>query len=157
MLDGNSDIAVAVLLKQASFPNGGLDECLRGGFAVLFQQALIQRTTINADADRNAGIACSLCNFLHATVELADIARVNTDGGTAGIDGLEDVLRLEVDIRNHRDGRLLSNGRKCFRIDGLRTSHTHDIAAGSGQLRNLLQCAIDVVRLRIGHRLHRNW
>ena len=151
MLNGNSDIAITVLLKEASLPNSGLDECLRGGLAVLFQQAFVQRTTVHADADGNAGIACGLSNFLHAAVKLADIAWVDADGGATSVDGLEDVLRLEVDIRNHRDRRLLGNGRKCLRVDGLRASHAHDIAAGSGQLRDLLQRAVNVVRLGIGH------
>ena len=156
MLNGNRDIAITVLLKEASLPHSGLYKGLRGGLAILFQQALVQGATIHADANWNAGIAGGLSDFLHAAIKLADIARVHADGGATSIDGLEDVLRLEVDIRNHRDGRLLGNGRKRFRIDGLRAGNAHDIAAGSGQLRDLLQRAVNVVRLGIGHRLHRD-
>ena len=61
-----------------------------------------------------------------------------------------------MDIRNHRDGRLLGNSRKRLGIDGLGASNAHDIAAGGGQLRNLLQRTVNVVRLGIGHRLHRD-
>ena len=45
-------------------------------------------------------------DLLDLVVELLDVARVHADRGAAGVDRGEDVLRLEVDVRDDRDLRL---------------------------------------------------
>ena len=48
-------------------------------------------------------------------VELPDVARVHPHRRAAGVDRGEDVLRLEVDVRDHRDLRLARDHRRARR------------------------------------------
>ena len=82
--------------------------------------------------------------------------RDSAHGGTPGVNGCEDVLRLEVNIRNNRDRRLLRNRRQRIRVDRLRAGHAHDVTTSRCQLRDLLQSCVNIVRLRRRHRLHTN-
>ena len=78
------------------------------GLAVLLQQPLVERAGVDADPDRDAGVRRGLRDLLDLVVELLDVAGVHADRGAAGVDRREDVLRLEVDVGDHRDLRLLA-------------------------------------------------
>ena len=53
-----------------------------------------------------------LRDLLDLVVELPDVARVDPDRRAAGVDRGEDVLRLEVDVGDHRDLRLAGDRRQ---------------------------------------------
>ena len=112
VLDADLDVAEAVLLEQRCLPQRGLDERLGGGLAVLRHEPLVQRAGVDADADRDARVARGLGDLLDPAVELLDVAGVDAHGGAAGVDRGEDVLGLEVDVGDHRNGRL------CLAIAG---------------------------------------
>ena len=46
VLDGDLEIPKSVLLEEAGFPESGLDQRLRGGFAVLGKQPLVERPAL---------------------------------------------------------------------------------------------------------------
>ena len=123
------------------------------GLAVLGQQARVERAGVDADPDRRAGVGRRAGDLLDLVVELADVARVDADRGAAGVDRREDVLRLEVDVRDHGDLRLVRDGRQRVGVVLRRDGHADDVAAGGGQLGDLLQRRVDVGGLRRAHRL----
>src|SRR5690606_34243544 len=71
-----------------------------------------------------------------------------------GLDRLEHVLRLEVDVSDDRDLGLLRDRRQGFRVVRARARHPDDVTARGGQLGNLLQRAVDIRRVGGGHALH---
>src|SRR5262249_16226016 len=146
VLDRDLDVAEAVLLEQRALPEGRLDQRLGGRLAVLFEQALVERARVDPDADRRAGLGGPAGDLFDLVVELADVARVDPDRGAAGVDRGEDVLRLEVDVGDDRDLRLLRDGRQRLHIVLRRYGHPYDLAAGRGQLGDLLERRVDVGR-----------
>ena len=93
-------------------------------------------------------------DLLDLVVELADVARVDAHRGTAGVDRGEDVLGLEVDVGDDRDlaVRAISRQRVGVVLGG--AGHPDDVAAGGGELGDLLQRGVDVGRRGGAHRLH---
>ena len=156
MLHRNLEITETVLLKERSLPHSRLNQSLRSSLTVLLQQTLIQRTGVHTNTQRNAVVRSHLSDFLHLVVELTDITRVHTHSTATSLNSRIHVLRLEVDVSNHRNAGLLRNDRQSLRVLIGRARHTHNIATGSGQLSNLLQSRTNVVGLSGRHRLHRN-
>ena len=87
-------------------------------------------------------------------VELADVARVHPDRGAAGVDRGEHVLGLEVDVGDHRDLRLGRDRGQRVGVVLARAGDPHDVAAGRGELGDLLQGGVDVGGQGGGHGLH---
>ena len=156
VLDADLDVAEAVLLEQRRLPQRGLDQRLGRGLAVLLHEPLVQRAGVDADADRDAGVARGLGDLLDPAVELLDVAGVDAHGGASGIDRGEDVLRLEVDVGDHRDLAVLGDLGQRVGVLLPRAGDPDDVAAGRGQLGDLLQRGVDVVGLGGAHRLHRD-
>ena len=102
-------------------------------------EPLVQRSGVHADADRDARIARGLGDLFDPAVELLDVAGVHSHRRTPGVDRSEDVLRLEVDVGDHRD--LAVPGDLGQRVGVLlaRAGHPDDVAARRGQLGDLLQ------------------
>ena len=143
-----------VLLEQGRFPDRGLDQGLGRRATVLLEQTRIQRTGVDANAQRDSMVGGRLADVLHLVIELADVARVHANRATAGLDRLKHVLRLEVDVSDHRDPRLLGNDRQRVRVLIRRARHTHNVAASGRQLSDLLQRRANIVRLRGRHGLN---
>ena len=111
-------------------------------------------TPIRIDTPASAGRPGDLADLV---VERLDVARVDPHRRAAGVDRGEDVLRLEVDVGDHRDLRLAwrsSGSASASSCDGHRDPD--DVAAGRGELGDLLQRRVDVGGQRRGHRLHRD-
>src|SRR5699024_8389628 len=126
-----SNIAVTVCFEQSCCPDCRPNQGLWGCLAILFQKALIQRATDNADTEWNSRIASSLSNCLHPAIKFLDITGIHANRGAASINRREDVHRLEVNICNNRNWGLLSNRRQCFCINSLRASYPHHVATCS--------------------------
>ena len=154
VLDRDLEVVEVVLLEQRRLPDGGLDQRLGGGLAVLLEQPLVERAGVDADPDRGAAVLGGPGDLLDLVVELADVAGVDADGGAAGVDRGEDVLGLEVDVGDHRDLGLRGDRGQRVGVVLARAGDPHDVAAGRGQLGDLLQRGVDVGGQRGGHRLH---
>src|SRR5437764_3208672 len=83
VFDGDLDVAKVVFFEQGAFPQGGLDESLRGGAAVFGEQAGIQRACVDSDADRHVGVPSGSGDLGDLVVEAFNIARVDADRGAA--------------------------------------------------------------------------
>ena len=156
VLHRDLEVVEVVLLKQRGFPDRRLDESLGRGTAVLLQQARIERSCVHSNAQRHAVIGGGLADVLHLVIELTDVARVHSHGAATGLDRLEHVLRLEVNVRDDGDTGLLRDDRQRIRILIRRAGNANDIAAGGRQLGDLLERRTDVVRLRRRHGLDGN-
>ena len=154
VLDRDLEVAEAVLLEQAGLPQRRLDQRLRGRLAVLGQQPLVQRAGVDADPDRGARVGGGPGDLADPVVEGLDVAGVDPDRRAAGVDGREHVLRLEVDVGDDRDLGLARDGRQRVGVVLARHRHPDDVAAGRGELGDLLQRGVDVGGQRGGHRLH---
>ena len=154
VLDRDLEVVEVVLLEEAGLPHRRLDERLGRGLAVLVHDPLVERPGVDADPDRGAAVLRGLRDLLDLVVELADVARVDPDGGAAGVDRGEDVLRLEVDVGDHRDLRLLRDRGQRVGVVLARAGDPHDVAPGRGELGDLLERRVDVGGERRGHRLH---
>jgi hypothetical protein len=156
VLDRQLQIGETVLLEQRALPQRGLDQRLRGRPAVLAQQPGVQRAGIHPDPDRYARLARRASDLRHLVVESLDVAGVHPYRGAPGIDRGEDVLRLEVDVRYHRDARLAGDLGQRVGVVLRRHRDPYDVAAGRGQLGDLLERSVDVRGHRGSHRLHRD-
>ena len=154
VLDRDLEVVEVVLLEEAGLPDRRLDERLGGRLAVLVHDPLVERAGVDADPDRGAPLLGGAGDLLDLVVELADVARVDPDGRAAGVDGREDVLRLEVDVGDHRDLRVLGDLGQRVGVVLARARHADDVAAGGGELGDLLERRVDVGGQRGRHRLH---
>jgi hypothetical protein len=152
VLDRDLDVAEADLLEDAHLEQGRLDQRLGGGAGVPGQDLLLERAGVDPDPDGDAAGLRLLGDQLHLVV-LLDVAGVDPDPGAAGLDGGHGVLPLEVDVGHHRDGRLGRDRGQGGGVVGVGHGHPHDVAAGGGQLGDLLQGAVDVGGLGDGHGL----
>src|SRR6202030_1774207 len=156
VLDADLDVAEAVLLEQRGLPQRRLDQRFGCGLAVLLHEPLVQRSGVDADADRYAGLAGGLGDLADPSVEFLDVAGVYPHRGAAGVDGGEDVLRLEVYVGDHRNLAVPRDLGQRVGVLLARAGDPDDVAAGGGQFGDLLQRRVDVVRFGGAHRLHRN-
>src|SRR5690606_18969909 len=109
---------------------------------------------VDADPDGGAAVLGGAGDLLDLVVELANVARVDPDSRTAGIDGRVDVLRLEVDVGDDRDLRLGRDRRQGIGVVGAGAGDADDVAACGGQLGDLLQGRVDVRGQGRRHLLH---
>ncbi len=116
----------------------------------------VERAGVDADTDRRAGVLGGPRDLLDLVVELLDVAGVHPDRRAAGLDRGEHVLRLEVDVGDHRDLRLARDRRQRVRVVLRGARDPHDLAAGRRQLGDLLERGADVRRTCRRHRLHRH-
>ena len=157
VLDRDLDVAEVVLLEQRALPQRRLDQRLRGGLAVLGQQPLVQRAGVHPDPDRRcrrpsaaraisptlSSNALMLPGFTRTAAQPASIA-ANTYLGwkwMSAITGIWDFLAID--------------GQRLGVVVG-RHGDPDDLAAGRGQLGDLLQGGVDVGGHGGGHRLHRD-
>ncbi len=157
VLDRDLEVVETVFLEQGGFPDRRLNQRLRGCLAVLLQQLGVQGSAVDANADRGAVVLGGLGDFLDLVIELADVARVHAHRTAAGLDGGKNVLGLEVDVRDDRDLRLHRDDLQRLGVLVGGAGHPDNVAAGSRELRDLLQGRIDVMRLGGGHRLDADW
>ena len=141
VLDADLDVAEAVLLEQRGLPQRRLDQRLGCCLAVLLHEPLVQRAGVDADADRNARGASGFGDLADPAVEFLDVAGVYPHRGAAGVDRGEDVLRLEVDVGDDRDLALRGDRGQRVSVFLTRARHSDDVAAGGGQLGDLLQAS----------------
>ena len=153
VLDRDLEVVEVVLLEQARLPDRALDEGLRGRLAVLLQEARLERAGVHADPDGDARGLRGRCDGADLVVELPDVAGVHPHRADAGVDGREHVPGLEVDVRDHRDLALHGDDLQGIGVVLVRNGDAHDVAAGGGQLGDLLQGRVDVGGLRRRHRL----
>src|SRR4051812_10577143 len=156
VLDRDLEVVEVVLLEEACLPDGRLDERLGRRLAVLLHDSLVEAAGVDADADGDAGVLGRPGDLLDLVVELADVAGVDAHGRTAGVDGREDVLRLEVDVGDDRDLALAGDGGQRVGVVLAGAGDAHDVAARCSQLGDLLERRVDVGGGRGGHRLHRH-
>ena len=144
VLDRDLEVVEVVLLEQRRLPDRRLDERLGRRLAVLLEQPRVERAGVDTDPDRDAGVLGGGRDLADLVVELADVAGVHANCRAAGVDRREDVLRLEMDVGDHRDLRVLGDLPQRIGVVLGRAGHPHDVAAGRGQLGDLLQRRVDV-------------
>jgi hypothetical protein len=87
-------------------------------------------------------------------VELLDVAWIHPNRRAARVDRGEYIPGLEVDVGDHRQLGVLGDGREGVGIVLRGTCDPDDVAAGGGELGDLLQCGVHVGGDGRGHGLH---
>ena len=141
---------------MGEFALGGLDHGLGGDPpAVPVVEIGIERTTIDADADRDAAIL-GLAGHRLDVVGPADVAGVEPEPLNPGLHGLHGPQVLMVDVGDDRQRRPGDDVGEPLGGLGLVAGAAHDVAAGGGEGVDLLQRALDIGGLGGGHGLHRD-
>ena len=87
-------------------------------------------------------------------LRIGDVARVESQAGDAGVEGLERPAVLVVDVGDDRHRRAGHDPGQALGRLALVAGAAHDVGAGPGQRVDLGQRAVDVGGLGGGHRLH---
>jgi hypothetical protein len=103
-----------VFFEQGEFPEGGLDEGLRGGSAVFDEEAFIEGADVDSDTDLDPGGGGGMGDFFDFVVEFV----------AAGRGELGDLLQHGVDIDGASGGHGLNRDR-CVTAD---RHADHDLA-----------------------------
>ena len=133
----------------------GRDQRLGRRPAVALHQLGVEAARVDADADRQPAVLRLLGDELDV-LGLADVAGVEAQGVHAGLDRGEREAVLEVDVGDDRHRRAGHDLRQALGRLLLVARAAHDVGAGRGQRVDLRERAVDVGRLRRGHRLHRD-
>ena len=133
-------------------PPGALDERLRAGMAVFFQQPLFETSRIHADADRDMARAAGLGHSPDVFLA-ADVAGVDADLVNAARRRLERQTIVEMDVSHERDVDALLYGADSFGRAHVGDRHAHDIAARLLKGEDLADRGLYVPGLGVAHRL----
>ena len=116
---------------------GAFHQGLGGGMSVLFQQLFVQAAAVDADADGDVLVLAHLHHGLDPILP-ADVAGVDADFGGTALRRQDGKLVVKMDVRHQGQGAFPANLREA--PGGLPIGHrqTDDLAAGSGQLLDLL-------------------
>ena len=113
-------VAEIMVLEDPDMVERALDQRLRAGLAIFFEQILLEASGIDPDADR-AAIGLGRVDDLADPVGRADVAGIDPQARRAGVRRLERALVVEVDVGDDRDcGRAddLAAAPRCCRRRG---------------------------------------
>ena len=133
-------------------PPGALDERLRAGMAVFFQQPLFQAPRVHADADRDMALAAGLGHGPDVFLA-ADVAGVDADLVDAACRRLERQTIVEMDIADQRDMDAFLDGADGLGRAHVGDRHAHDVAARLLKGKDLADRGLYVPGLGVAHRL----
>ncbi len=113
-LEANLEIAKVQALQDLDVTQGGFHQGLGRGLAVFFLQILLQRTGIDADANRNAMVLGRLNHCLHPVLT-PDIAGIDAQAIRAKLGDAQGDLVVEMDVGDERHRRALPDLAEGFR------------------------------------------
>ena len=131
------------------------DERFGSGAAVPLGDVGVEAPGVHADADRQPTVLGLAGDDLDL-VGLADVAGIQPQALHAGFHRRERELVLEVDVGDQRHRRARHDARQSLGRRFLVARAAHDVAPGGRERVDLRERAVDVGRLRGGHRLHRH-
>src|SRR5438132_2672873 len=150
-LQGNNDVGKVEIFENLNVAHGRFDHRFGRGGPVLLQQILLQRTTVDADANRNF-LRLRRAHDFDDPFVLADVAGIQTQLIDAGLERQQRQLVMKVNVCDQRNFRhSFSNflERDCSVV--VRDGESHDLATRGDHLFNLLYCLIDVGGVSFRH------
>ena len=152
-LHADLEIMKVVVLQDARVVERTFDHRLGTGLAVLFQQILLERTRVDADAHGDAVVLGGLDDLAHA-LGAADIAGIDAQAGSTRVGRLDGALIVEVDVGHDRNLRGLHDGMQRLGRVLVRAGHADDVDAHFLAPLDLGDGRFGVGRQRVGHCLH---
>ena len=135
---------------------GALTQCLRCRRPILCKNMLLQRSAVDPNANGNAACAAGITYRAH-TLLITDIAGVDPDFIHTVFCTTQRNPVIKVNIGNNRHMNIVflqkQNGFCRLFIRNRQSDH---VTSRSLQRKNLGQCRLLVVRIRIGHGLNDN-
>src|SRR5262249_39089155 len=120
--------------------------------AVFFQQVLLQRAAVDADADRYPALGGELDHLLDAPA-LADVAGIEPEAVHALLERDERQLVIEMDVGDERDANAALDLAELFRCLAHRNGDAHNVAARRLQGPDLVARGARVAGVGLRHRL----
>ena len=114
---------------------------------------LLKRTGIDADTNRTARCTRSIDHRVNLG-PIADIAGIDAQLGSTGLNGTNGKLMVKVDIGDDRHRRLGTDGAETLKRGLSGHAHTHDIAASLRQRAHLRKRCLGISGIGAGHRLN---
>ena len=121
--------------------------------AVALGDILLKRTGIDADTNRTARGTSSIDHRVNLG-PIADIARIDAQLGSTGLNGTNGELMVKVNIGDDRHRGLSTDGTKALERGLGGNTHTHDIAARLRQRANLPKRCLGIGGISAGHGLN---
>ena len=113
---------------------------------------LLKRTGIDADTNRTARCTRSIDHRVNLG-PIADIAGIDAQLGSTGLNGTNGKLMVKVDIGDDRHRRLGTDGAETLKRGLSGHAHTHDIAASLRQRAHLRKRCLGISGIGAGHGL----
>ena len=108
-LDADDQIVVAHLLDHGYLFQGALHNALRRHAAILFNERLFQRTTVDTHADRHAVLLCLIHHSLHP-LRASDVARIDADFVCSALHGCNGQAVIKMNVCHQRNVDLAFDG-----------------------------------------------
>ena len=154
-LQRNLHLRIVAVLEDVDMAERGLDHALRRRAVVLREQVLLEGARVDPDPDRDPLVLREVHNLLDELLA-ADVTRVQAKPVHPLLEGDQRKLVVEVDVGHERDPDLPPDLAEL--LGGLPDGHRapDDVAARRLERPDLEQRRLDVARVGLGHRLHRD-
>lgn len=154
-LGGKHDIGKAAILKMLDETLARHHELFGLRKVIAFGDILLKRARVHANANR----APSGTRGIDHGIDLgpiADIAGIDAQLGSTGLNGTNGELMVKVNIGNNRHRRLRTNHAKALErsLDG--HAHAHNITTRLGKRAHLRKRRLGVSGIGAGHGLNHN-
>ena len=141
-----------VIPHQMYFIEGALENPLRRHTVIFFHKIFFQRSTVDADTDRNTALFCGIHHCAH-TLCTSDISRIDADLIRTVLDRGKRQAVIKMNICHNGNAHLLFDLGQCLRRLHSRHGAADNITSGSGKRLNLRHSCSHVLRLCICHGL----
>jgi len=152
VLDRDDDVLKSDLAADLDVPHGALKEGFRLGVAVLVQDVALKASGVDPDADGHALFLGGQQDFVLPLL-LADVTGVYAHLGNTGIEGLERVVVVEVDVGYNGNGAAIHDILQRGGIFRAGHGHADNIGARIYQRLDFGEGFRDVVCFRRRHGL----
>ena len=154
-LHRQADVVKVKFFEQARVIERALDQRLGRRPAEALQNVLLDRTGVDADADRDARRARRLDDLVHPVVR-ADVARIEPDLLHTGGNGSQRQLIVKMDVGHDRQGRIRADFLERVRRFQIGHGAADDVAARVSQRADLGERRLRIAGVGVRHGLHRN-
>ena len=154
-LDADHHLMIVKFFNHTHLIQRTLHNSFRSYTAVLLYQIFLKRTAVYADTNRNVSLPCSVHNRLHL-IRAADIPGIDANLVRAVFHGSDGHFVVKMNVRDQRNMDLfLDLGKRLRSLRGWNRT-ANDLTPRLLKRKDLLYRCLDILCLRICHRLNQN-
>ena len=152
-LGGKHDIGKTAILKMFDETLARHHELFGLRQVIALGDILLERASVHADANRTARGARSIDHRVNLS-PIADIAGIDAQLGSTGLNGTNGELMVKVDIGDNRHRRLGTDGAETLERGLGGHTHAHNITTRLGKRTHLRKRCLGVSGIGAGHGLN---